>query len=54
MYSTMTSKIKPAVYSDWGDDVENFDRASINCFRVMLDRWLEGTIGAGSGGGDGR
>jgi hypothetical protein len=38
MYSTMTSKIKPSVYSDCGDDVENFDRASINCFRVMLGR----------------
>jgi len=38
IYSTMTSKIRPSVYSDCGDDVENFDRASINCFRVMLGR----------------
>jgi hypothetical protein len=54
MYSTMTSKINPSVYSDCGDDVENLERASINCFRVMLGRWLVETIGAGSGGGDGR
>ena len=54
MYSTMTSKIKPSVYRDCGDDVENFDSASINCFRVMLGRWFGETMGAGSGGGDGR
>ena len=54
IYSTMTSKIRPSVYSDCGDDVENFDRASINCFRVMLGRWFGETMGAGNGGGDGR